>query len=264
MGGLTLAAAVYSAVSLRIKIKKMSIIGQSIIHHIRTDIFTHLQKLPFSYYDDRPHGKIQVRVVNYVNSLSDLLSNGIVNTICSNIGLTAFLENIGLVTKGLGYIPFLTEKTWAKFTIIFINFWVGVPYLLLMATGVLMNIPADLYEAATLDGANAFQQFKNITMPYMLFVTGPYLVNSVVQNVNNFNVIYLTTQDVYTTLDQKLANSHAQEIDLLVNWLFRLTNEYYNYKMASVIGIMVFLVCSAISLLAFNQMIKGDKEAAMQ
>ena len=78
---MTLAVAVYSAIAMRFKIKTMSVIGQSIIHSIRTDIFNHLQELPFSYYDDRPHGKIQVRVVNYVNSLSDLLSNGIVNTI---------------------------------------------------------------------------------------------------------------------------------------------------------------------------------------
>jgi len=56
-------------------------LGQNIIHTIRSDIFKHLQELPFSYYDDKPHGKIQVRVVNYVNGLSDLLSNGIVNTI---------------------------------------------------------------------------------------------------------------------------------------------------------------------------------------
>lgn len=81
MGILTLLAAVYSAVSLRFKVKTMTYVGQSIIHAIREDIFCHLQELPFSYYDDRPHGKIQVRVVNYVNSLSDLLSNGIVNTV---------------------------------------------------------------------------------------------------------------------------------------------------------------------------------------
>ena len=80
-GLMTLAVACYSAIAMRFKIKTMSVIGQSIIHDIRTDIFNHLQELPFSYYDDRPHGKIQVRVVNYVNSLSDLLSNGIVNTI---------------------------------------------------------------------------------------------------------------------------------------------------------------------------------------
>ena len=78
---LTLAVAVYSAVAMRFKIKTMTVIGQNIIHAIRTDIFNPLQELPFSYYDDRPHGKIQVRVVNYVNSLSDLLSNGIVNTV---------------------------------------------------------------------------------------------------------------------------------------------------------------------------------------
>lgn len=78
---LTLLIACYSAVSLRFKIKTMSAVGQDIIHTIRSDIFAHLQELPFSYYDDRPHGKIQVRVVNYVNSLSDLLSNGIINTI---------------------------------------------------------------------------------------------------------------------------------------------------------------------------------------
>ena len=78
---LTLAVAAYSAIAMRFKTKNMTIVGQDIIHAIRTDIFDHLQELPFSYYDDRPHGKIQVRVVNYVNSLSDLLSNGIVNTV---------------------------------------------------------------------------------------------------------------------------------------------------------------------------------------
>ncbi|HAB60581.1 MAG TPA: multidrug ABC transporter ATP-binding protein [Lachnospiraceae bacterium] len=68
-------------ITLRIKIKCMAQIGQDIIHQIRRDLFVHLQELPFSYYDDRPHGKIQVRVVNYVNNISDLLSNGIINTI---------------------------------------------------------------------------------------------------------------------------------------------------------------------------------------
>lgn len=91
---LTLAVALYSAIAQRFKIRNMSTIGQNIIHALRTDIFTHLQELPFSYYDDRPHGKIQVRVVNYVNSLSDLLSNGIVNTVtelCNLIFIVLFM-----------------------------------------------------------------------------------------------------------------------------------------------------------------------------
>lgn len=74
-------------VILRIKITITARLGQNIIHQIRSDIFNHIQELPFSYYDDRPHGKIQVRVVNYVNSLSDLLSNGIVNTITELLSL---------------------------------------------------------------------------------------------------------------------------------------------------------------------------------
>lgn len=88
---LTLIIALYSAISLAIKIQTMSVIGQDIVHAIRSDIFCHLQELPFSYYDDRPHGKIQVRVVNYVNSLSDLLSNGIVNTITDLCNLVFIL-----------------------------------------------------------------------------------------------------------------------------------------------------------------------------
>ncbi len=87
------------SVILRMKITMTSRLGQNIIHKIRSDIFEHLQELPFSYYDDKPHGKIQVRVVNYVNSLSDLLSNGIVNTITelfSLVFIIAFMLSINV------------------------------------------------------------------------------------------------------------------------------------------------------------------------
>lgn len=186
--------------------------------------------------------------------------SGIVNTICSNIGLTDFLKSIGLVNANLTYIPFLTNPTWAKVMIVLINIWVGVPYQMLIATGVLMNIPVDQLESARIDGANSFQIFWKITMPYVLFITGPSLITDFVKNINNFNVIYLLTQDVYVTSDQLLANSNAKEVDLLVTWLFRLTNEYYNYKIASVIGILVFIICAAFTLVTFTQTIKGNRE----
>ena len=110
--GLTLLIALYSALSLRIKIRQMSIIGQNIIHDLRYDLFCHLQELPFSYYDDKPHGKIQVRVVNYVNSLSDLLSNGIVNTftdLCNLIFIIVFMfiEDARLTLVCLCGLPLL-------------------------------------------------------------------------------------------------------------------------------------------------------------
>ena len=186
--------------------------------------------------------------------------SGIVNTICSNIGLTDFLKSVGLVNANLTYIPFLTNPTWAKVMIVLINIWVGVPYQMLIATGVLMNIPVDQLESARIDGANSFQIFWKITMPYVLFITGPSLITDFVRNINNFNVIYLLTQDVYVTSDQLLANSNAKEVALLVTWLFRLTNEYYNYKIASVIGIIVFIICAGFTLITFTQTIKGSRE----
>ncbi len=77
----TAAICIYLVVCLRLKINLTMQVGQDVIHQIREDIFAHLQELPFRYYDERPHGKIQVRVVNYVNNLSDILSNGILQTI---------------------------------------------------------------------------------------------------------------------------------------------------------------------------------------
>ncbi|MBN1230927.1 MAG: sugar ABC transporter permease [Anaerolineales bacterium] len=191
-------------------------------------------------------------------------NSGIVNTFMTDLGITTILKNIGLVDANLTYIPFLTQATWAKVMIVAINFWVGVPYLMLIATGVLMNIPTEYYEAAKIDGANAFQVFMKITMPFMLSVTGPYLVTSFIGNINNFNVIYLLTQDVFTTVDTRLAASNAKDVDLLVTWLYRLTNDFYNYKMASVIGILVFLVCTVFTLLAFNFTFKQVAEDKFQ
>ena len=100
------------ALITRVRITATTRLGQNMIHTIRSDIFNHLQELPFSYYDDKPHGKIQVRVVNYVNALSDLLSNGIVNTITdlfSLIFIVAFMLylNVRLSISCLLGLPLL-------------------------------------------------------------------------------------------------------------------------------------------------------------
>ena len=189
---------------------------------------------------------------------------GIINTFLTNSGITDFLKNVGLVEPQYAYVPFLTDAGWAKVMIIIINFWIGVPYLMLIATGVLMNIPTDYYESARIDGAGPFKTFTKITMPFMLSVTAPYLVTSFVANINNFNVIYLLTQDVFVTSDTRLAASNAKDIDLLVTWLFRLTNEFYNYKMAAVIGILVFITSAVFTLLAFNYTFKKIGEDKFQ
>ena len=95
----TLGISAFTALALKVKISIMTKIGQGIVHDLRTDLFTHVLKLPFSYFDSRPHGKIQVRIVNYVNNLSDVLSNGLVNTVtdlCSLIFIIIFMFTINL------------------------------------------------------------------------------------------------------------------------------------------------------------------------
>ena len=141
---------------------------------------------------------------------------GIFNTLMTNAGVTDFLKTIGLLGQNMNHIPFLTDQHWAKFMIVLINVWVGVPYQMIIATGVLMNIPSDMLEASTIDGASPWQSFIHIKLPYLFSVQGPALVTDFVKNVNNFNVIYLLTQDVYITKDQALASSSAKEVDLLV------------------------------------------------
>ena len=143
----------------------------------------------------------------------------------------------------------------AKILLIIVNIWIGIPYIMLMATGILMNIPADLYESARVDGASGVQQFTKITLPYMLFVTGPYLLTSFVGNLNNFNVIYLLSGGGPNNLDIGPAGGvTVGHTDLLITWLYKMTlnSVESQYYMASVIGILMFLVCAILSLIVYN------------
>ncbi len=144
----------------------------------------------------------------------------------------------------------------SKILVIVINIWVGIPYIMLMATGILMNIPADLYESSRIDGANAFQQYTKITLPYMMFVMGPYLLTSFVGNLNNFNVIYLLTQNnpLINTEIGTAGGVSVNHTDLLITWLYKMTlnSAETQYYMASVIGILVFVVVAVLSLIVYN------------
>lgn len=188
---------------------------------------------------------------------------GIVNSICEKIGLVGFLQDLGLISKGMRYIPFLSKPGWAHVMIILINLWVGIPFQMLSATGILLNIPEEQLESARIDGASEFQIFRKITMPYILFVTGPSLITALIANINNFNVIYLLTTD-YVTPNLKFANSSSKEVDLLITWLFTLTNSDSDYKMASVIGIIVFLICASLTIISFRRMLAGNREEEFQ
>ena len=164
-----------------------------------------------------------------------LQPSGAVNTL---------LMNMGVINKAL---PFFTSATWARVTVIVINLWVGIPYTMMQVTGILQNIPEELYEAAKVDGANAFVIFFKITLPYMLFVTMPYLIMTFTGNVNNFNVIYLLSGG-----DPTPVGMTAGKTDLLVTWLYKLTIDRQYYNIGAVIGILTFVVLSIVSLVTYR------------
>ena len=146
-----------------------------------------------------------------------------------------------------GPLPFFTDATWARVTVIVINLWVGIPYTIMQITGILQNIPADQYEAAKIDGANWWQIFTKITMPYIIFVLTPYLITTFTGNVNNFNVIYLLSGGDPTPLGDS-----AGSTDLLITWLYKLTVDKQDYNLGAVIGIMTFVVLAIVSLITYR------------
>lgn len=166
---------------------------------------------------------------------SMMMSDGIINTM---------LMNAGLITTKL---PFLTNATWARVMVIIINCWVGIPYTIMQVTGILQNIPAEQYEAATIDGANPVQQFMNITLPYMIFVMTPYIITQFTGNINNFNVIYLLTRG-----EPLQVGMSAGDTDLLVTWLYKLSVDQQKYNLGAVIGIFTFVVLAIVSLVTYR------------
>lgn len=184
----------------------------------------------------------------YISHLFD--ENGLIN---------GLLLEWGWIDKR---IKFWGDGTLARIMVLAINIWVGIPYLMLITTGILMNIPDNLYEASKIDGASAFQQFCKITLPYMLFVTGPYLLTSFVSNINNFNVIYLLSGGGPINWAWGDVGGYlAGDTTILITWLFGITTgTEVNYKMASVIGILIFIVVSVLSLIVFNIMPSNKRE----
>ena len=144
-------------------------------------------------------------------------------------------------------LPFFTDTTWARVTVIVVNLWIGIPFTIMHVTGILQNIPADQYEAARLDGANWWQVFTRITMPYLVFVLTPYLITTFTGNVNNFNVIYLLSGGSPTPVGDT-----AGKTDLLITWLYKLTVDRGDYNLGAVIGIFTFITLAAVSLITYR------------
>ena len=173
----------------------------------------------------------------------------------------AMLMNLGLTAKPIGFLGLnpSDSETLAKFMVILINMWVGVPYTMLMTSGILMNIPADLYEAGRVDGASTFKMFRKITMPYVVFVTTPYLISSFVGNISAFNTIFLLTGGGPTYVGYQAGGT-----DLLVTWLYKVTIDQGSYNTGAVIGIFTFLITATITLVTYRRSKAYNEEDTFQ
>ncbi|OOF12739.1 carbohydrate ABC transporter permease [Salinivibrio sp. PR919] len=151
---------------------------------------------------------------------------------------------------GIDSIAFLSDPVIAKITVIAVSVWVGAPYFMLLISGALTNIPQDIYEASEVDGANKFQQFFEITLPMVLHQVAPSLVMTFSLNFNNFGAIFLLTEGGPINPEYRFAG----HTDILITWIYKLTLDFQQYQIASVISIIIFLFLSLISIWQFRRM----------
>jgi len=165
---------------------------------------------------------------------------------------------MGWIDQPIKFFSDASNPNLARITIILVNVWIGVPYTILSTTGILLNIPEDLYESARIDGATPIVQFTKITLPYLIFVTTPQLISTFVGNINNFNVIFLLSDGGPKQSDMYNAGS----TDLLVTWLYKLTMTKNDNNLAAAIGIIVFIISATLSLITFNNTKSSKDEGA--
>lgn len=144
--------------------------------------------------------------------------------------------------QAIGFLD--VDAKWSARVIgLLVNAWIGVPSIMLLATGLLSNRDESLYEAAEIDGANKWAQFTKITLPYIITATTPVLIGQFVGNFNNFGIFYFLRGGLY--LDNYFL---ASDTDLLINWLYNLSIDNNYYSIGASISLIIFLLTSIVSL----------------
>ncbi|GGE23334.1 sugar ABC transporter permease [Streptococcus himalayensis] len=147
-------------------------------------------------------------------------------------------------------IPWKTDPTWTKVALIMMQGWLGFPYIYVLTLGILQSIPNDLYEAAYIDGANAWQKFRNITFPMILAVAAPTLISQYTFNFNNFSIMYL-----FNGGGPGSVGGGAGSTDILISWIYRLTTGTApQYSMAAAVTLIISLIVISISMIAFKKL----------
>ena len=214
---------------------------------------------------------VSVLIINVVSfAIAMLLTKGIKGT---NLFRTVFfMPNLigGIVLSYIWLMIFnsvlshfsktiVSTQWYAFWGLILVVCWQQIGYMMIIYIAGIQNIPGELIEAAKIDGANAAQIFRKITLPYIMFIMGPYIITQFTGNINNFNVIYLLSAGKPTPVGET-----AGKTDLLVTWLYKLTVDYQYYNIGAVIGILTFVVLSIVALVTYrNTKAYKDEEGFM-
>jgi len=149
-------------------------------------------------------------------------------------------------------IPWLFNPWWARVSVILVSVWLTVPYFFLVCLGALQSIPAELVEAAEVDGGGAWQVFRKVTFPLLLITVAPLMIASFAFNFNNFNNIYLLTGG-----GPSMANSPiAGATDILISYTYKIafaSGKGQDYGLASAIAILIFVIVGTISAVSFSR-----------
>lgn len=164
-------------------------------------------------------------------------------------------ESFGFINQvllGGAEIPWLTDPTLAKVSILIVNLWLGFPYMFLVCMGALQGIPEDVNEAAVMDGANPWQIFRRIKLPLLLVTVTPLLISSFAFNFNNFNLIYMLTKGGPRFTDVSIPVGHT---DILISMVYKVafTGQTRDYGLASAFTILIFIVVATISIVSFRK-----------
>ena len=164
-----------------------------------------------------------------------------------------------LTSAHLPSIPWLTDPTGARSAIILVNLWLSFPFNMILCLGALQALPADMYEAATVDGASAFAKLRLLTLPLVFRITSPQLVGAFSFNFMNFNIVYLLT----TGGPPKVGGTGAAgSTDVLASYVYNLTGTTHRYDLAAAVGIVIFVIQMILALIGFKVTgnLKGDKQ----
>jgi ABC-type sugar transport system permease subunit len=175
-------------------------------------------------------------------------------------GLLSILVWSGLLNDKFGvvnqafhiHIPWLFDPNWAKVSVILVSVWLTFPYFFLVSMGALQSVPAELYEAARVDGGGGWQVFRKVTLPLLLIAVAPLMIASFAFNFNNFNNIYLLTAGGPAMNESSVAGS----TDILISYTYKLaiaTGKGQDFGLAAAITIIIFLIVATISAIGFSK-----------